>query len=105
MARDLARRLRSWEGLLLVLLIVVLVFNITRVPNYLTVINQINLFQLGIEKAIVILAMTFVIIKAIDLVLGLRVEESAEETGLDIAVHGETAYVPWSAGVKLTRKS
>jgi ammonia channel protein AmtB len=40
--------------------------------------------------------MTFVIIKAIDLVLGLRVEESAEETGLDIAVHGETAYVPWS---------
>jgi ammonia channel protein AmtB len=40
--------------------------------------------------------MTFAIIKAIDLVLGLRVEESAEETGLDIAVHGETAYVPWS---------
>lgn len=62
MARELARRLRSWEGLLLVLLVVVLAFNITRVPNYLTVVNQINLFQLGIEKAIVILAMTFVII-------------------------------------------
>jgi rhamnose transport system permease protein len=62
MARDLWRRLRSWEGLLLVLLLVVLAFNITRVPNFLTVSNQINLFQLGIEKAIVILAMTFVII-------------------------------------------
>jgi rhamnose transport system permease protein len=62
MARDVLRRLRSWEGLLLVLLLVVLAFNITRVPNFLTVSNQINLFQLGIEKAIVILVMTFVII-------------------------------------------
>ena len=62
MATDLLRRLRSWEGLLLLLLLVVLALNITRVPNYLTVSNQINLFQLGIEKAIVILAMTFVII-------------------------------------------
>jgi Amt family ammonium transporter len=40
--------------------------------------------------------MTFVIIKAIDLVLGLRVPSADEEAGLDIAVHGETAYVPWS---------
>ena len=40
--------------------------------------------------------MTFAIIKVIDLVLGLRVAPDAEETGLDIAVHGETAYVPWS---------
>ena len=40
--------------------------------------------------------MTFVIIKAIDLVLGLRVPAEEEEAGLDIAVHGETAYVPWS---------
>lgn len=62
MARDLWRRLLSWEGLLLVLLLVVLGYNITRVPNFLTINNQINLFQLGIEKAIVILAMTFVII-------------------------------------------
>lgn len=55
-------RLRSWEGLLLVCLLVTLVINITRVSNYLTVNNQINLFQLGIEKSIVILIMTFVII-------------------------------------------
>jgi Amt family ammonium transporter len=40
--------------------------------------------------------MTFIIIKIIDLVLGLRVGEADEEAGLDIAVHGETAYVPWS---------
>jgi rhamnose transport system permease protein len=62
MARELWRRLRSWEGLLLLCLLVVLVLNITRVPNYLTVSNQINLFQLGIEKAIVTLVMAFVII-------------------------------------------
>jgi rhamnose transport system permease protein len=62
MARELVRRLRSWEGLLLALLLVVLAFNVARVPNFLTITNQINLFQLGIEKAIVILIMTFVII-------------------------------------------
>ncbi|MFT4037214.1 MAG: ABC transporter permease [Thermomicrobiales bacterium] len=62
MLRSLWLRLRSWEGLLLLLLLVVLFFNVTRVPNFLTVGNQINLFQLGIEKAIVILAMAFVII-------------------------------------------
>ncbi len=35
---------------------------------------------------------TFLIIKVIDLVLGLRVPEDAEELGLDLAVHGEVAY-------------
>jgi Amt family ammonium transporter len=40
--------------------------------------------------------MTFIIIKVIDVVLGLRVPSADEEAGLDIAVHGETAYVPWS---------
>ncbi len=62
MAHDRWRRLRSWEGLLAVVLLVVLAFNITRVPNFLTVANQVNLFQLGIEKAIVTLAMAFVIL-------------------------------------------
>ena len=62
MGRELWRRLRSWEGLLAILLLVVLAFNVTRVPNFLTVTNQINLFQLGIEKAIVVLVMAFVII-------------------------------------------
>ena len=35
---------------------------------------------------------TFVIIKTIDLVLGLRVAPSDEELGLDLALHGEAAY-------------
>ena len=43
MARDLVRRLRSWEGLLLVVLLVVLAYNVTRVPNFLTISNQVNL--------------------------------------------------------------
>ncbi len=62
MVRSALARLRGWEGLLLVCLVVVLAWNVTSVPNYLTVSNQINLFQLGIEKAIVVLVMAFVII-------------------------------------------
>ena len=58
----LGRRLRGWEGLLLVCLLVVLTYNVTQVSNYLTVNNQVNVFQLGIEKAIVALIMAFVII-------------------------------------------
>lgn len=93
MARDLLRRLRSWEGLLLLCLLVVLAYNISRVPNFLTVGNQINLFQLGIEKAIVILAMTFVIISGeIDLsvasMMGLSaaVTAAAFESGVPLPV-------------------
>ena len=62
MARSVLDRLRGWEGLLLLVLLVVLTWNVTSVQNYLTVNNQINLFQLGIEKAIVVLVMAFVII-------------------------------------------
>jgi Amt family ammonium transporter len=35
---------------------------------------------------------TFIIVKVVDLVLGLRVAEKDEEVGLDLAVHGEAAY-------------
>ena len=35
---------------------------------------------------------TFVIVKVVDVVLGLRVAEKDEEVGLDLAVHGEAAY-------------
>lgn len=93
MARDLLRRLRSWEGLLLLCLLAVLAYNISRVPNFLTVGNQINLFQLGIEKAIVILVMTFVIISGeIDLsvasMMGLSaaVTAAAFEAGVPMPV-------------------
>ncbi|CAN5836189.1 ABC transporter permease [soil metagenome] len=62
MPRDILLRLRSWEALLLACLLVVLGYNISSVSNFLTVNNQINLFQLGIEKSIVALVMAFVII-------------------------------------------
>jgi Amt family ammonium transporter len=35
---------------------------------------------------------TFIIMKAIDLTIGVRVSEEVEESGLDIAEHAETAY-------------
>ncbi len=57
-------RLRSWEGLLLVILIGVVLINIAESPNYLRLSNQINLFQLSIEKIIVALAMTLIIINS-----------------------------------------
>lgn len=59
---DAKRYLRRWESLLLFFLLVVLIYNITQVSNFLTAQNQANLFQLSIEKAIVALIMTFVII-------------------------------------------
>ncbi|MDJ0755353.1 MAG: ABC transporter permease [Ardenticatenaceae bacterium] len=58
------QRLRSWEGLLLLLLIIVVIINVILSPFYLNLGNQINLFQLSIEKIIVALAMAFVIINA-----------------------------------------
>jgi rhamnose transport system permease protein len=56
--------LRRWEGLLLTLLVVTVVYNALSTPGYLTVSNWVNLFQLSIEKIIVALIMTFVIINA-----------------------------------------
>ncbi len=56
------RRLISWEGLLLLILLVVVAFNAAFTPVYLGVNNQVNLFQLSIEKIIVALVMAFIII-------------------------------------------
>ncbi|HHY57243.1 MAG TPA: ABC transporter permease [Chloroflexi bacterium] len=56
--------LRRWEGLLLVLLIMIVTYNAFNTPGYLTVNNWVNLFQLSIEKIIVALIMTFIIINA-----------------------------------------
>ena len=35
---------------------------------------------------------TFVIVKVVDVLLGIRVKPEAEEMGLDLSVHGEVAY-------------
>ena len=59
---NLLARLRSWEGLLLVLLAIVVAFNLASSPYYLGVDNIVNLFQLSVEKIIVALVMTLIII-------------------------------------------
>jgi rhamnose transport system permease protein len=56
--------LKGWEGLLLVILAVILTVNSAIVPEYLAPQNLINLFQLSIEKIIVALIMTLIIINA-----------------------------------------
>jgi len=55
---------RRWEGLLSILLIAVVAYNALSTPGYLTINNWVNLFQLSIEKIIVALIMTFMIINA-----------------------------------------
>ncbi len=63
--------LQSWEGFLICALALIIAVNVALAPEFLTFSNQINLFQLSIEKIIVALVMTFVIINAeIDLSVG-----------------------------------
>ncbi|MFN0191167.1 MAG: ABC transporter permease [Aestuariivirga sp.] len=90
-------RLKSWEGMLLIILILTMLANAALAPQFLTLQNQINLFQLSIEKIIVALAMTLIIIIAeIDLsvasVMGLAactlgvLVENGTPTGLAIVL-------------------
>lgn len=61
----------GWEGFLFVVLVLIVAVNAALTPQFLTLGNQINLFQLSIEKVIVALVMTFVIINGeIDLSVG-----------------------------------
>ncbi len=62
--RGIGSYLRSWEGLLLVLVLVVMGFNALQTPYYLRLSNQINLFTLSIEKVMVALVMALIIINA-----------------------------------------
>lgn len=57
-------RLKTWEGGLLVIFLITLAFNAVYAPAFLTLQNQINLFQLSIEKIIVALVMTLIIVNA-----------------------------------------
>lgn len=54
--------LRSWEGFLLAVFLCLFVLNAFASPFFLTTQNQINLFQLSIEKVIVATIMTLVIV-------------------------------------------
>ncbi len=68
---NILSRLKSWEGFLATALIVIIVANTMLSPQFLTFSNQINLFQLSIEKIIVALVMTLIIINGeIDLSVG-----------------------------------
>jgi len=55
-------RLRSWEGLLLAILVTVIILNAVQSPVYLRVENQVNLLVLFVERIFVVLIMTFIII-------------------------------------------
>ena len=56
--------LKTWEGLLFGILLLTIAINVFMSPEFLTVQNQINLFQLSIEKITIALVMTFIIISA-----------------------------------------
>ncbi|WP_431297762.1 ABC transporter permease [Tabrizicola sp. BL-A-41-H6] len=60
--RQLRSTLGSWEGFLLAVLVLIYLVNAMNSAVFLTVGNQINMFQLSVEKIIVALVMTFVII-------------------------------------------
>jgi rhamnose transport system permease protein len=57
-------RLLQWETILVFIFIFVVLINVSLSPFYLTLQNQVNLFQLSIEKIIVALVMTLIIINA-----------------------------------------
>ena len=57
-------RLKTWEGMLALLFLATFAGNVVLAPEFLTLQNQINLFQLSIEKIIVALVMTLIIINA-----------------------------------------
>ncbi|GAB4520663.1 MAG: ABC transporter permease [Anaerolineae bacterium] len=57
-----AEWLRTWEALLAVLLVVVVALNLRLAPNYLSPNNLVDIFELSIEKVIVALIMTLIII-------------------------------------------
>ena len=85
-------RLKSWEGFLLLSLLVIIGINSSMSPEFLTLGNQINLFQLSIENIIVALVMTFIIINGeIDLSVGSMMGLSACAFGWMVKEQGVAA--------------
>jgi rhamnose transport system permease protein len=86
------KRLKSWEGGLLAIFLLTLALNASFAPEFLTMQNQINLFQLSIEKIIVALVMTLIIINAeIDLSV-------ASVMGLSAVVFAYLLNLGWGGG-------
>lgn len=79
-------RARRWELFLAAILIVTVVVNVGQSPNYLGIGNFVNLFNLSIEKIIVVIVMTFVIVNGeIDLSVASVMAFSAGVLG---GIHG-----------------
>ena len=80
--REVLRRWR-WEVILVAILAAVLVVNVSLSPFYLSVQNFINVFQLSIEKVIVAVIMTFIIVNGeIDLSVAAVMALSASVLGV-----------------------
>jgi rhamnose transport system permease protein len=58
------KHLKSWEGFLAILLLVIVIVNSLISESFLSIENQINLFVLSIEKVIIVLIMAKIIINA-----------------------------------------
>ena len=58
------KHLKSWEGFLAIILLVVVIVNSLLSESFLSIENQINLFVLSIEKVIIALVMAKIIINA-----------------------------------------
>jgi rhamnose transport system permease protein len=93
-------RLKGGEGILLAALVVIVAVNAALSPQFLTVGNQINLFQLSVEKIIVALVMTFIIINGeIDLSVGSMMGLAACAFGWMVKEQGLAA--PAAIGIAL----
>lgn len=89
------RLLTPWETGLLAVFLLTLAWNAAFAPEFLTLQNQINLFQLSIEKIIVALIMTLIIINAeIDLSV-------ASVMGLSAAIFGYLVNNGWDGGTAI----
>lgn len=89
------RLLTPWETGLLAVFLLTLAWNAAFAPEFLTLQNQINLFQLSIEKIIVALIMTLIIINAeIDLSV-------ASVMGLSAAIFGYLVNNGWDGGMAI----
>ncbi|NHB76038.1 ABC transporter permease [Rhodobacter calidifons] len=91
----MTRFLTPWETGLLAVFLATLALNASFAPEFLTVQNQINLFQLHVEKIIVALVMTIVIINAeIDLSV-------ASIMGLSAALFGDLVNAGTPGGLAI----
>ncbi len=59
-----------------------------------SIVGQVSVQALGVGATLVYTGVvTFIILKVLDLVMGLRVTEEQESEGLDLALHDERAYI------------